>query len=51
MRMELNAIEFSATAFISRSRGTELATSDCRKGLFNAQPTPLRNEKACRCHT
>ena len=45
IRIELNAIEFSAIAFIRRTLGTEFATSVCRSGLFSAQPMPVRNEK------
>ena len=38
-------------AFISDSRGTELATSACRIGLLIAQQPPLRRLKANMCHT
>ena len=38
-------------AFMSRSRGTELPTSVCRRGLFNAQPAPVKKENACKCQS
>ena len=44
IRIELKAIEFSAMAFISLSRGTEFATSVCRSGFISPQPAPVRNE-------
>ena len=44
MRIELNAMELRAMAFISRSRGTELATSVCRSGFISPHPAPEKNE-------
>ena len=51
MRIELNAIELSAMAFMRDSRGTELPTSTCRSGLLRLHATPVRNENTYRCHT
>ena len=49
MRMKLTDMEFSATAFIRSSRGTEAGINDCRTGWLNDIAVPAISAVAKTC--
>ena len=49
MRLTFIIAVLRAIAFISRSRGTSVATSACRAGMLNAKAAPVAIEMINRC--